>query len=188
MNYGTPETTATIKRIAYMATENIERKHRCGIAVTVNDEPERHDSFRSRTVNPVHSVNEDRKRTLQCRYTFPNGKIIEVHQGNILNHPVDYLVNSANDELKHSGGLAREIVEKGGREIQDESSRYLNDQGKAKLLPGNVVTTDGGKLMCKKILHVVVPTYRHAVAYDEGETREEKYLRWVNVILSSTHI
>ncbi|XP_028398976.1 protein mono-ADP-ribosyltransferase PARP14-like [Dendronephthya gigantea] len=176
MDYGTPETASSIKGMAYMAIENIERKHRCGIVVTVNDQPERQDSFRSQNASTVSSK-KDRKRTMQCRYTFPNGKIIEVHQGDILEHPVDYLVNSASDELKHVGGLARAIVEKGGRKIQEDCFRALNERGKAKLLLGDVVTTDGGKLMCKEILHVVVPMYHPSDGYGEGETREEKYLR-----------
>ncbi|XP_028398972.1 protein mono-ADP-ribosyltransferase PARP14-like [Dendronephthya gigantea] len=176
MDYGTPETASSIKGMAYMAIESIERKHRCGIAVTINDQPERQISFRSQNATTV-SIKEDRKRTMQCRYTFPNGKIIEVHQGDILEHPVDYLVNSANEELKHAGGLARAIVEKGGRKIQEDCFRALNELGTAKLLLAEVIPTDGGKLMCKEILHVVVPTYRPSDGYGEGETREEWYLR-----------
>ncbi|XP_028416143.1 protein mono-ADP-ribosyltransferase PARP14-like [Dendronephthya gigantea] len=171
-----------------MAIESIERKHRCGIAVTLNDQPGRHSSFQLQNASTV-SIKEDRKRTMQCRYTFPNGKIIEVHQGDILDHAVDYLVNSANDELKHSGGLAGAIVEKGGRKIQEDSYRALNDMGTAKLLPGKVVPTDGGKLMCKEILHVVVPTYSPSSAHDEVETRRGKYLRHccTNVLEKATN-
>jgi poly [ADP-ribose] polymerase 10/14/15 len=97
---------------------------------------------------------------MQCRYTFPNGKTIEIHEGDILNHAVDYLVNSANDELKHTGGLAKAIVERGGPKIQEDCSSILVKQGKVTLPAGEVVTTDGGSLICKKVLHVVVTGYR----------------------------
>ncbi|CAB3996938.1 poly [ADP-ribose] polymerase 14-like, partial [Paramuricea clavata] len=90
---------------------------------------------------------------------------------------VDYLVNPANEEMKHSGGLAKAIVDKGGKQIQEDCSRALQDHGRVKLMPGEVVTTDGGSLMCKKVLHVVVPNYRPTPDGDEHETREEMYLR-----------
>ena len=160
--------------------QSIEKKHRCGIVVTSKEETVTRGSFRAPLTSPVHDVhnlNENRKRTMQCRYKSPSGKIIEIHQGDILNHPVDYLVNSANDELKHSGGLARAIVDKGGRKIQEDSSRALQDQGRAKLFPAEVVTTDGGSLMCSKILHVVVPKYSSTPGDHEAGARVGMYLR-----------
>lgn len=103
-----------------------------------------------------------------CQYTFPNGKIIEVHQGDILNHSADYLVNSANDELKHYGGLALAIVERGGKVIQEESTCALNKHGE-RFMVGNVVKTGCGSLNFKRILHVVVP--KHEGERDEGQLR-----------------
>jgi hypothetical protein len=181
MNYGTPEIAASINGRATMAIiQNIERKHRCAIVVTTREDIVRRPSFRSSTspVHNVHNLNENRKRTMQCRYIFPNGKIIEIHQGDILSHPVDYLVNSANEELKHGGGLAGAIVEKGGWKIQEDSTRALRDQNRDKLLPAEVVATDGGKLMCKKVLHVVVPKYnKRTLDRDEENSRVGMYLK-----------
>ena len=166
MNYGTPETSASIKEAAAMAIiQNIERKHQCAIVIITKEENDRRSSFKAPPTSPVDTLNENRKRTMQCRYTYPSGKIIEIHQGDILNHPVYYLVNSANDEMKHSGGLARAI--------QKDSSRALHDnQGRDKLLPGEVVTTDGGSLMCKKILHVMLPKSRPTPDGHENDIRE----------------
>ena len=183
MNYGTPEIAASIKGRATMAViQSIERKHRCAIVVTTKENIDRRSSFREPRTSParnVHNLNENRKRTMQCRYTYSNRKIIEIHQGDILTHRVDYLVNSANDELKHSGGLAKAIVEKGGRKIQEDSSRFLQDQKRDKLLPGEVVTTDAGTLMCNKILHVVVPKYSSTYSNEENdeERRVGMYLK-----------
>ncbi|CAB4023202.1 poly [ADP-ribose] polymerase 14-like [Paramuricea clavata] len=185
MNYGTPETAAGIKeKGANAIIQSIERKHQCAIMVTTKEEEtDRRSSFRTLPAILVHNLNENRKRTMQCRYTYPSGKIIEIHQGDILNHPVDYLVNSANDEMKHSGGLARAIVKQGGRKIQEDSSRALHDQGRNKLLPGEVITTDGGSLMCKKVLHVVVPKYS-PTAY--GHHRDETRNCCTNVLRNAT--
>jgi hypothetical protein len=170
MIYGTPETAAGIKeKGANAIIQSIERKHQCAIMVTSKEETDRRSSFRAPPTSPVH--------TMQCRYTYPSGKIIKIHQGDILNHAVDYLVNPANDELKHAGGLAGAIVDKGGQKIQEDCSRALQGQGRVKLMPGEVVTTDGGSLMCKKVLHVVVPKNRTTTDDHEGETREEMYLR-----------
>ncbi|XP_028411232.1 uncharacterized protein LOC114533825 [Dendronephthya gigantea] len=61
MDYGTPETASSIKEMAYMAIESIERKHRCGIAVTVNDQPERldqEDTFPQISVEVVKGFGE----------------------------------------------------------------------------------------------------------------------------------
>jgi hypothetical protein len=177
MNYGTPETAAGIKeKGANAIIQSIERKHQCAIVVTTKEETDRRSSFRAPPTSPVHNLNENRKRTMQCQYTYPSGKIIEIHQGDILDHPVHYLVNSANEEMKHAGGLAKAIVDKGGRKIQEDSLRALRDQGRDQLIPGDVITTDGGgSLMCKKVLHVVVP--KHRTTPDGDDEREEMYLR-----------
>jgi hypothetical protein len=183
MNYGTPETSASIKGAAAMAIiQNIERKHQCAIVIITKEETDESSSFRAPPTSSLHDLNENRKRTLQCRYTYPSGKIIEIHQGDILYHPVYYLVNSANDEMKHSGGLARAIVDKGGRKIQEDCSRALQGQGRVTLMPGEVVTTDGGSLMCKKVLHVVVPKYSPTPGGHDGDTREAMYLRYVKTV------
>ena len=134
-------------------------------------------TLKTLVTSPMHDLNEYLRRTMQCRYTYPNGKIIEVHQGDILEHPADFLVNSANDELKHSGGLPKAIVDKGGQKIQDDCKRYLEDQGIHKLTPTDVVATGGGNLKCKQVLHVVVPKNKSIPGEHEGETPEGLYLR-----------
>ena len=149
----------TLERIA-LVKENVERKHRCAVVMTLEEKPDERSLFRAPLNKTVNRKNNNQSRTMQCRYTFPEDKVIEIHQGDILNHPVDYLVNSANDELKHSRGLAKAIVEKGGREIQDECSRVLENQCRDTLPAGEVVTTGSGSLICKTILHVVVTGHR----------------------------
>ena len=169
-----PETSSSIDATATKATiEGIERKHRCAVVKTTKEGTDRRVSIRRQPTGPIHDLNENLRRTMQCRYTYPNGKIIEVHQGDILEHPIDYLVNSANDELKHSAGLARAIVDKGGQKIQEDGFRFLQDHGIFKLMPADVVVTEGGNLNCKEVLHVVVPKHTPT----PSETNEARYLR-----------
>ena len=169
MDYGTPETASGIKDTASTAViQNIERKHRCAIVIKTDEVTDGRPS-----TSPTHDnciSNENLKRTMQCRYKYPSGKVIEIHQGDIINHPVYYLVNSANEEMKHGGGLAGAIVEKGGQKIQEESFRAM--EGRGNLLVGDVVTTRGGNLLCREILHVVVPKFSRAKSADSsgGET------------------
>ena len=179
MDFGTPETSSSIDAMATKVTiiEGLERKHRCAVVKITKERTERHGSVCRQPTSPMHHLNENLRRTMQCRYTYPNGKIIEVHQGDILDHPADYLVNSANDKLKHSGGLAKAIVDKGGQKIQDDCNRYLQDQGKYELMPTDVVATGGGNLKCKQVLHVVVPKHKSTPGEHEGETTEGLYLR-----------
>jgi hypothetical protein len=180
VNYGTHQTSGSISEVTSMPIiQSIERKHQCAIVATTREETDGRSSFNAPPTSPVHNLNENRKRTLQCRYTTsPSRKIIEIHQGDILNHPVDYLVNSANEEMKHSGGLAKAIVDKGGQKIQTDSFRARQDRGRDKLQPGEVVITDGGNLMCKKIIHVVTSKCSSTLlGSHEGETKEGMHLR-----------
>ena len=79
---------------------------------------------------------------------------IRVHEGNITDLEVDAIVNAANTELQHGGGVAAAIVRAGGRVIQDESDRIgWCDLGKA-------VVTGAGSLKAKHVIHVPTIDYR----------------------------
>lgn len=76
---------------------------------------------------------------------------IELLRADIKSLKVDAIVNPANPQMQHVGGLGRELVREGGREIQDESI------ANAPLLPGTAVVTTGGNLLCRFVIHAVVP-------------------------------
>ncbi|MGI0033186.1 MAG: macro domain-containing protein [Nitrososphaeraceae archaeon] len=84
-------------------------------------------------------------------------------RGDITERNVDVIVNAANSNLNHGGGVAAAIVAKGGQIIQDESDKI------GYVPVGNAVMTTAGKLPCKAVIHVVGPRY--------GEGKEEKKLR-----------
>lgn len=72
---------------------------------------------------------------------------IEIIQGNICEQRVDAIVNAANTDLLHGGGVAEAIVDKGGSIIQEESNSI------APIALGEAAVTSAGKLDAKYIIH-----------------------------------
>jgi O-acetyl-ADP-ribose deacetylase len=73
----------------------------------------------------------------------------QTSSGDITERNVDVIVNAANSELRHGGGLPAAIIRKGGQIIQDESDKI------GYVLVGNAVITTAGKLPCKAVIHAV---------------------------------
>jgi O-acetyl-ADP-ribose deacetylase (regulator of RNase III) len=80
-----------------------------------------------------------------------NGKIIRLVKGDITFRNVDVVVNAANSNLKHGGGVAAAIVRIGGQIIQEESDK------KGFVPVGSAAITTSGKLPCKAVIHAVGP-------------------------------
>jgi len=72
---------------------------------------------------------------------------IILKQGDITNEEVDAIVNAANNELLHGGGVAGAIVEKGGQIIQEECNKI------APIPLGEAAMTKAGKLKAKYVIH-----------------------------------
>lgn len=77
--------------------------------------------------------------------------LIELVQGDITEMHTDAIVNAANSQLLHGGGVAGAIVRKGGRSIQDESNRI------APVPVGKAAITGAGGLACRYVIHAVGP-------------------------------
>ena len=91
-----------------------------------------------------------------------NGVKVQVVQGDITLENVDAIVNAANSMLQHGGGIAGAIVRRGGRIIQEESNR------KAPVPTGSAVSTTGGSLSARYVIHAVGPIW--------GEGNEQEKL------------
>ena len=87
-------------------------------------------------------------------------------RGNLLDEPVDAIVNAANGHLAHGGGVAGIISRAAGPELQAESDRLVRKLGV--LQTGSAVVTTAGKLPFKGVIHAVGPR--------QGEGDEEAKL------------
>ena len=83
---------------------------------------------------------------------------LEVCRGNLVFQQVDAIVNAANEDLKHIGGLANAILNAGGATIQAESDNYVQLHGRLKA--EDAVCLGAGKLPCKKVIHAVGPRWK----------------------------
>ncbi|XP_076580590.1 protein mono-ADP-ribosyltransferase PARP14-like [Chaetodon auriga] len=88
-------------------------------------------------------------------YSLRDGVQVLVCQGDITKQDADALVNAANEDLDHCGGVAAALSKAGGPQVQKESSILVKQTGRIPV--GDVVVTTGGNLNCKKLLHAVGP-------------------------------
>ena len=86
-------------------------------------------------------------------------------QGNLLEEPVEAIVNAANGHLAHGGGVAGIISRAAGPELQAESDRLVRDRGP--FPTGDAVVTGAGKLPFKGVIHAVGP--RNGEGDEEGK-------------------
>ena len=87
-------------------------------------------------------------------------------RGNLLEEPVDAIVNAANGHLAHGGGVAAIISRAAGPALQAESASLVEKSGP--FPTGSAVATTAGKLPFKAVIHAVGPRY--------GEGDEERKL------------
>ncbi|VDI41166.1 poly [ADP-ribose] polymerase 10/14/15 [Mytilus galloprovincialis] len=97
------------------------------------------------------------------------GRLVVAVLGDITQLEVDVIVNAANEDLDHRGGLAKVIVNKGGKDIQTECTKHVKQKGK--LSEGEVYCSKAGKLKCKMIAHAFGPVWKN------GRSNEEDHLR-----------
>lgn len=79
--------------------------------------------------------------------------LLQAIRGDLAREAVDAIVNAANSNLAHGGGLAGAIVDSGGRSIQIESDAL------APVAVGSAVVTGAGRLPCGHVIHAVGPRW-----------------------------
>jgi O-acetyl-ADP-ribose deacetylase len=90
-----------------------------------------------------------------------------VVRGNLLEEPVDAIVNAANGHLVHGGGVAGIIARAAGPDLQKESELLVQNHG-GPFSTGSAVVTTAGDLPFKGVIHAVGPR--------QGEGDEEAKL------------
>ena len=88
---------------------------------------------------------------------LPTGQLIQLVNGDITEERADAMVNAANEHLQHAGGLARAIVQHGGRIIQQESDDWIRVHGPVP--HESPAWTSAGSLPIKFIIHAVGPVW-----------------------------
>ncbi|KAL4231447.1 Poly (ADP-ribose) polymerase [Mactra antiquata] len=101
--------------------------------------------------------------------THSTGAKLVVCGGDITSLKVDVLVNAANKELQHVGGLAKIVASKGGKAIVKECEKVIKKNGR--LNYGEVFVSGGGKLSCEYVAHAAGP------CWNGGNEKEEFLLR-----------
>ncbi|XP_070760235.1 protein mono-ADP-ribosyltransferase PARP14-like isoform X2 [Enoplosus armatus] len=117
-----------------------------------------------------------------CKVQTTSGVLVSVSKADICSFGVDAVVNAANEELQHIGGLALAMLKAAGPELQKISNDYISANGK--LRPGNAIVTGGCNLPCKYVVHAVGPRFseydrktsvsRLKLAVKESLTQAEK--------------
>jgi glutamate racemase len=99
----------------------------------------------------------------------PIDQRIRVIEGDITVQDVDVIVNAANSQLAHGGGVAAAIARAGGPSVDEASRTWVAEHGPVPR-GGSAVTT-AGDMRAGHVVHVVGPIYR-GVPDDEIELTE----------------
>ena len=110
------------------------------------------------TCNLSASKHEQLSLTRRLFHDLNNGVKLSLYQGDITDERVDAIVNAANERLLHGSGVAAAIVQKGGRQIQEESTRKIQQHGPLNV--GEATFTNAGNLACRYVIHTVGPVWR----------------------------
>ncbi len=90
-------------------------------------------------------------------HTYPTGRVLQIVQGDLTQERVEAIVNAANSQLLHGGGVAGAISRRGGPVIQAESIAWVREHGPVSHT--EPAFTRAGKLPCRYVIHAVGPVW-----------------------------
>uniref|UniRef100_A0A8C2BU43 Macro domain-containing protein n=1 Tax=Cyprinus carpio TaxID=7962 RepID=A0A8C2BU43_CYPCA len=94
---------------------------------------------------------------VSCEVQVPGGVTVTVRKEDICKISVDAVVNAANEDLKHTGGVALVLLQAAGPSLQQICDQHTKTNGALK--PGDAFITDAGRLPCKYVVHAVGPRF-----------------------------
>uniref|UniRef100_A0A8D3B322 Poly [ADP-ribose] polymerase n=1 Tax=Scophthalmus maximus TaxID=52904 RepID=A0A8D3B322_SCOMX len=100
---------------------------------------------------------EEESGLCYCQVRTTGGVLISVSKADICSFNADAVVNAANEELQHIGGLALGLLKGAGPQLQKLSDDYISKHGH--LRPGDAIVTAAGNLPCKYVVHAVGPRF-----------------------------
>jgi len=83
--------------------------------------------------------------------------VLALVQGDLTEARLDAIVNAANGQLQHGGGLAGANARRGGPSIQHESDAWVRQNGLARY--DRPAVTGAGRLPCRYVIHAVGPVW-----------------------------
>jgi len=95
--------------------------------------------------------------TILIEHGLSTDQTLQIVRGDITIEEVDAIVNAANEDLQHGGGVAWAIVKRGGDVIQQESDKWIQQHGPVS--HSHPAWTSGGALPAKYIIHAVGPVW-----------------------------
>ncbi|XP_021358900.1 poly [ADP-ribose] polymerase 14-like isoform X2 [Mizuhopecten yessoensis] len=149
-----------------LKVSQVEKSH--GVVIVPSDESEDDVSGGEAGGRPTPAPRRRDGIQEMARCSQPNYHLM-VMLGDITNLKVDVLVNAANKKLQHAGGLAKAIVDKGGKSIQRDCDEHIKRY--SRLMEGDVYLGKPGNLKCNFIAHAVGPVWQG------GRNNEEEMLR-----------
>jgi len=91
-----------------------------------------------------------------ARFKLEDRAII-VSKGDLTLATTQVVVNAANGNLNHGGGIAKAISNRAGPELDKESRQYTKKHGTIPV--GDVGVTGPGKMSCQYVIHAVGPRW-----------------------------
>ncbi|XP_068921145.1 protein mono-ADP-ribosyltransferase PARP14-like [Petaurus breviceps papuanus] len=100
---------------------------------------------------------------VHCKITLECGILLTVQEGDLTQFSADVVVNAANEDLKHYGGLAAALSKAAGPELQRDCNQIIQELGK--IPPGSAVVSVAGQLPYKQVIHAVGPQWKQEHAH-----------------------
>ena len=158
--YGNPAGKFAVPQLPELVVHcgaEVEQAIKTGVSVFDGPPPQ---SVDSAAALPLSAGGDTPEVTPATAVQFSQNRTLTLKRGDIVREKADILVNAANCNLVHGGGLAGALNAASEGELQAHSDTYMNIKRRGREIPagGVVVTPGGGKLECKFVIHAVGPS------------------------------